>query len=493
MFRKAFPILLAMIISYSLILTGCAPTSIPTEEPAEPTEAPPDPTVAPPEPTSTSLDPTEVPPEPGSTEEPEPTEPPAPAGPDPSGQYIEFWHPWGYGIQHETMQAIIEEFNDNNEWLIHIEAVDMGGYSDIEDAIIDTSQSGDLPNLVVAYSSSLANWMQMDIMVDMDDFIYSQEYGLAEDEIADFFETAFLGAVLKNGTRVGFPLSQSINVIYYNSTWAKELGFDSAPTSTGELYEQACVATAANAADDNPDNDGTGGLVMYTGSSNVASWIFSFGGDIILEDSSAYDFTTPESESVAAFLKEIWDDGCAFMTQGYPHPEFASRKALFIMNSSVGIPYQLSAFEAEGAFSADEWIFIPFVGAEGGESVNAFSQTIGLVNTTPEKNLAAWLFLKYLSDPETQAKWISGSAYYPTRKSVSMVLSDYAAANPQWETGLELLAVGHAEPAMASWATVRREVQNTFSAILQGDHDQIVPLLEELDAIAAEAVVMLDQ
>jgi ABC-type glycerol-3-phosphate transport system substrate-binding protein len=492
MIRKELPILLAIIIAVPLIVSGCAPTTSPTEEPPEPTATRLEPTQVESEPTNSPIESTETLPVTEPTTEPEPTDPPAPVGPDPSGQYIEFWHPWGYGIQYDTMQAIIEEFNNNNEWFIHIEAINIGSYSDIEEAINEGIQSGDLPNLVVAYSSSLADWLQKDIMVDMDALVYNQQHGLTQEEIADFFKTAYLGPVLQNGIRVGFPISQSVNVIYYNSTWAKELGFDFAPKSINEFKDQACAATAANAGDDNPDNDGTGGLVMYTGSSNVVSWIFSFGGDIVSDDGSGYDFTTPETEAVAVFLKEIWDDGCALMTQGYPHPEFATRRALFIMNSSVGIPYQLSAFEADDAFVADEWIFIPFVGPEGGEAVNAFSQTIGILNSTPEKNLAAWLFLKHLSSPETQATWINGSAYYPSRKSVTALLTDYAAANPQWKTGLELLSVGRSEPARTSWATVRREVQNTFSAVLQGDYDQIVPLLEELDAIAAEAVAELD-
>lgn len=413
--------------------------------------------------------------------------------PDPSGQNLVFWHLWGYGIQYETIQSIVEEFNTNNDWLINVEAIDIGRYSDIEDAMNDAIRSGDLPNLLVAYSSSLANWLQMDVLVNLNDFIYNQDYGLEDEEIADFFGSAFYGPILEDGTRVGFPLSQSEYVIYYNSTWAKELGFESAPTSTAEFKEQACAAHTANAVDDDPDNDGTGGLVMYTGSSNVISWIFAFGGDIISEDGSGYDFTTPEIEGVATFLKELWDEGCALMTDSYPHPEFATRRALFIMNSSVGIPYQLSAFDDEDAYKDDEWVFIPFVGPEGGQAVNALAQTIGLVNTTPEQNMAAWLFLKYLASPVVQAKWITGSAYYPTKQSVTPLLVDYAAQNPQWDTGLLLLNVGQTEPARASWANVRQEVYNTFSAILQGDPDQIVPLLEELDAIAAEAVAELDQ
>jgi ABC-type glycerol-3-phosphate transport system substrate-binding protein len=163
------------------------------------------------------------------------------------------------------------------------------------------------------------------------------------------------------------------------------------------------------------------------------------------------------------------------------------------MNTSVGIPYQLDAFEAEDAFADDEWIFLPFVGPDGGEAVNAFLQTIGLVNNNPEQNFAAWLFLKHLSDPIIQAKWINGSAYYPTKMSVNQLLADYTAQNHQWKTGYHLLGVGQTEPARASWTKVRGDVYNIFSAILQSDPDQIAPLLEELDAIAAEAVAELDQ
>jgi multiple sugar transport system substrate-binding protein/sn-glycerol 3-phosphate transport system substrate-binding protein len=391
------------------------------------------------------------------------------------------------------MTAIVAEFNATNEWGITVEALDQGRYSDVEDAMNVGIQSGDLPNLVVAYSNALANWWQVDVLADLDEYLYDPVYGLTEEEVADFFDAAYMGPVMDDGTRVGFPLSLSGNVMYCNDTWAKELGFGSAPTTAAEFKEQVCAASAANNADDNPDNDSTGGLVMYVGASNVASWIYAFGDDMMADDGSGYEFNTPEIQAVAAFLKDLWDEGCAFETESYPNPEFATRKALFTMSSTVGIPYQLSAFEAEEAFADDEWVFVPFIGAEGGEAVNAFSQSIGLVNITPEQNMAAWLFLKYMSNPETQATWILGSAYYPTRQSVPPMLTDYAAANPQWDTGLLLLKVGQAEPARSSWATVRREVQNTFSAILQSDPDQIVHLLEELDAIAAEAVAELDQ
>ena len=156
MLRKTFPIILAVAITTSLILAGCSPTATQQpEEPAAPTEAPAEPTEAPAEPTDAPAEPTEAP--------PEPTEPPPPAGPDPSGQTVVFWMVWGTDTPFEALTAIVDEFNATNEWGITVEALHQGQYSDVEDAMNVGIQSGDLPNLVVAYSNALANWYQIDV------------------------------------------------------------------------------------------------------------------------------------------------------------------------------------------------------------------------------------------------------------------------------------------------------------------------------------------
>jgi len=120
--------------------------------------------------------------------------------------------------------------------------------------------------------------------------------------------------------------------------------------------------------------------------------------------------------------------------------------------------------------------------------VDAFGQMVAVVNSTPEKKVAAWLFLKHFTLPETQATWINYSAYYPVRKSTSDLVEDYAEANPKWETGLQLLEVGRSEPALASWGSVRRAVGDAFDVILQSEADEIPSILEELDQTAEELV-----
>ena len=465
MIKNLFKVILPVTVILSMLLVACGPTATP-----EPTEVP----VVPTE------EPTEV-----VTEVPTPSV-------DPTGQTIAFWHVWGTGLPNETMLAIVDAFNASNEWGITVEAIDQGKYSNLEDAFNAAVQTGELPDLVTGYTNAMANWYAVDAVVDLTPLVTDSFFGLSAEDWAAFYEGAITGGKAPDGTFFAFPISQSANVIFYNSQWAQELGFANPPTNYAEFKEQACAAKAANTADENPDNDGTGGLVLYTGASNVASFVFANGGDMLTEDKSGYDFADETVSDVAVFFKDLWDSGCAYPTESYPNPEFATRKALFTISSSAGLPYQVAAFEAEGAIK-DEWTLMPFPGKDGGQSVDLFGQYVAIGNTNPERMMATWVFLKYLTSPEVQAQWIEGSAYYPTRSDTLPYLEEYQAANPLWGYGLTFLEYGKAEPAWPSWTSVRRSVGDTFAAILQGTLDDIPGLLDALNVTAAEAVAETEE
>jgi multiple sugar transport system substrate-binding protein/sn-glycerol 3-phosphate transport system substrate-binding protein len=460
MLSKQFRTIFMLAAVLSLVLAACGPTATPTQAPPAPTSAP-APTAAP-------------------TEAPKPSV-------DPTGQTINFWHVWGTGLPNETMLAIVDDFNASNEWGITVNAVDQGKYNDLEDAFNAAIQSGDLPDLVTGYTNAMANWYAVDSIVDLMPYVNDPFFGFSPDELAAYYKGSLDGGKAPDGSLFAFPISQSENVLYYNSGWAKELGFDKPPSNYAEFKDQACAATKANTDDSNPDNDGTGGLVLYAGASNVASFVFANGGDMLNAAGDGYDFTDQTVVDTADFLKDLWDSKCAFSTESYPNPEFASRKALFTMSSTAGLPYQIAAFDAEGAIK-DDWTIIPFPGKDGGESVDLFGQYVGIANTNPERMMATWIFIKYLTSPEVQAKWIEGSAYYPVRSDALPLLDAYGAENPIWAIGPSFLQYGKAEPAWASWTTVRRDVGDTFNAILQGTPDQIPAMLADLNVKAQAAI-----
>ena len=485
MYKNIFKMAIPIAMVFSLLLAACGPAAttapVVTEAPAVATTAP---TAVPTEAPKATEAPTEAP-------TMAPTEAPKPAA-DPTGQTISFWHVWGTGLPNETMLAIVDDFNATNDWGITVEAFDQGSYSNLEDAFNAAVQSGDLPDIVTGYTNAMSNWYAVDAVVDLTPYVNDPALGLSEDDWSAFYAGAINGGKAPDGKFFAFPISQSANVIFYNSQWAQELGFDSAPTNYEEFKAQACAATEANNTDDNPDNDGTGGLVLYASASNVASFVFANGGDMLNADKSGYDFTDQTVVDVADFFKDIWDSGCAYPTESYPNPEFATRRALFTVSSTAGLPYQVAAFDAEGAIK-DDWTLIPFPGKDGGQAVNLFGQYVAMGNTNPERMMAAWVFLKYLSSPEVQAKWIEGSAYYPTRTDTLQYLDAYSQDNPIWSYGLSFLDIGKAEPAWPSWTSVRRSVGDTFNAILQGAPGDIPSLLDDLNSTAAEAIIETQQ
>jgi len=271
---------------------------------------------------------------------------------DLQGVTITFWHVWSRGTG-EELQKMVDEFNATNEWGITVEAVNQQGYGQMFDKMNAAINSGDLPNLVVGYNNQMLAWDDAGgVIADMTPYVDDPVYGLSKEEQADFYPT-FWNQDVVDGKRLGFPVMRSAQVMFYNETWAKELGFDAPPKTVDEFKAQACAAAEANNNDDNPDNDGTGGYILHAGASVIANWIWAFGGDIT-DDSGKYTFDTPEAQAAVEYLKDLYDSGCAWSgVNKYPNPEFATRQALFTTSSIAGLPYQQKAMEKNN--STDEW------------------------------------------------------------------------------------------------------------------------------------------
>jgi multiple sugar transport system substrate-binding protein/sn-glycerol 3-phosphate transport system substrate-binding protein len=104
---------------------------------------------------------------------------------------------------------------------------------------------------------------------------------------------------------------------------------------------------------------------------------------------------------------------------------------------------------------------------------------VSIPKTTPEEELAAWLFVKYYTSPEVQAKWAEVSQYFPVRASVAQEMSDYFAANPAYQTAFDLLKFGKFEPPTPGYDFVRDMAEQAMAAIADGADVQ--PTLDQLN------------
>lgn len=389
------------------------------------------------------------------------------AGVDVRGTTFVWWHQHS-GTREEKLDAIVQDFNETNECGITVEAQNQGGYNDIRDKVNASAASGESPAaLIVGYQNDQAFYQLNDILVDFDTLINDPHWGLSEEEKADFF-ASFMDQGIHasfDNQRLGFPPNRSMEVLYYNQTWLEELGFEGPPTTPDEFKEMACAAAEAN-------GDGTGGYILRDDASAVASWTLAFGGDILNEDGTSYVYDSQATIDAMNLLKEMLDEGCAyFFTEGFPNPEFAARRAIFTQGSSSGIPFyanDINTVAEEEGREPDNWgvAAIPHTTADPVQ--NLYGADVMITVTSPEEELAAWIFTKWFTSPEIQARWVEASNYFPTRAGTEEFLGDYVSENPQWGAALALLPFGGYEPQLISYQAVRDAAETAFNEIMQG-------------------------
>lgn len=411
---------------------------------------------------------------------------------DPSGQTITFWH------QHtqerdEELQKIVADFNASNEYGITVEAEYQGGYGDIFTKMLPLLGTSDTPNLVVAYQNQAATYALADGVLDLNPLVNSAKWGYSEEELADFFPGFINSDVFPSfdNKRLGFPPNRSMEVMYYNADWLKELrdagaiSFDGPPSTPDEFREAAC------AAPQNPysqaTSEGAIGYELSIDASRFASWTFAFGGNIYDYEADRFTYDSPAAAEAMTFLQGLFADGCAqVVTEAYgDQTDFGAGRALFTVGSSSGLPFYRQAVDEGATF---DWSVAAIPHTTPDPVMNIYGASVSIpTGHSAEANLATWLFIKYYTSPEIQARWARASQYFPVRQSVAEGLSDYFAEDPAYETAFELLPYGIAEPPVPGYDFVRDAVEQEMAAIADG-----ADVASTLDALNQEANLILD-
>lgn len=443
-----------------LVLTACVPATLPASQ--EPSPSTPSRT---PSPTLTST--------------PQPT-----LGIDPAslaGTRLQVWHAFAGGAA-VTFNNQVALFNSANEWDLTVETQGFGDYLSLSAAVLAGMESGELPQAVAALPEQILSWNDADQVVALSPYTNDPQYGLepgAEADIPPIFWTID-GA----GTRLGLPAQRSTRLLLYNLTWARELGLSSPPATPDEFRQQACAANAAFKADTDVANDGYGGWVVDTHWQTIYTWLLAFGGGVIEDD--AYQFTSETNLSAVEFLKGLYDSNCAWLSTGdVPYEAFAGRRALFITVDLGEFPAVALALANAG--SADEWTAIPFPGLSEPVTV-AYGPSYSILASTPEQQLAAWLFFRWILSPENQAAWVESTGLLPLRSSVLELVGPYRAASPQWAAAQALALTAQGTPPRASWGRVRYMLADglDFIYLTNVSVAQIPAVLEEVEAMAGE-------
>lgn len=430
----------ALLVIISLAACAPAATTVAPTNPPPPTTAP---TTAVPQ--APTIPPTMA-----------PTTPPTVAPTSTTGPAVEiaFWHGQSTA-QQKALNALVDEFNASQSG-IHVTATFQGTYSDLYKKATSAIAAGTPPDMTIAYQNDVSNYIKSDAVVPLDDLIADPQVGFTADDLKDVFPS-FIDHYPQYGGKVySIAFMRSMEVMFYNADMLKAAGFDN-PPATWDDFMKVCSAVSKP-----PDQYC---YEMNTDASRFATWVFSRGGTMLSADGTAVAFNGQEGLDTLQFISDMFAKKYAIVIAKafQDQTDFSLGKIAFAFGSSAGLPFYKTAIDQ--AAKVKNWAIAPSPHTTSAPVVDLYGPSVTIFKTTPEKEKAAFTFLKWLMGNTPNAEWIKATSYFPARASTKAALADFITANPLYGNAYSWLQYGKTEPTTAAWNPIRGFIADAMTAV----------------------------
>lgn len=315
------------------------------------------------------------------------------------------------GDQAKLIQAMVDEYNSTNTAKNKVTATFAGNYGQTMDKVQTLIKGGQAPDVAVLLSTDLFSLLDQSEVIALDDYINADKDG--KEYIGDFWP-AFMENSQTGGKTYGIPFQRSAVVMYYNKDMFAKAGFDHAPKDWQELVKMGKALTQKGA-------DGKVSVWGYeVPTKGLTYWElqpeFLQNGKNVTDETGAQVFYNDPKvvDALQTFIN--WGEKDGFMPakslvdwMAAPS-DFQGGKAAMIMHSTgsyVGIKGKANFKVGVAALPAGP---AGFGSPTGGGNLYVFK-------TTPERQKAAWDFVRFMTTTDRAAKWSIDTGYIAARKS----------------------------------------------------------------------------
>ena len=294
-----------------------------------------------------------------------------------------------------------------------------------------------------------------------------------------YFEGARNTAIVDD-TAFGVPWYVETRVLYYRTDIAKKAGIDGPPESWDDLKAMAQAMKQKGGA--------KWGIGIQPG--GVGAWqtflpfFWQNGGEILSEDGQ-FQLDSPEMVEALEYYKSFIDEGLA---QG-SWPEGFDVTPAFVQGTHPMFfsgPWHMSLIEdAGGAKLEGKWDVAPMPEEDAGTSFVGGSDLV--VFRGSDNKEAAWEFVRWLSDPATQAKWYGMVSALPSVQS-AWEEGDLASDENLGVFGDQLEDAKH-PPPIPKWEEIAAEIDGEIEKVTAGKatpEEAAKSMQEKAEAIGAE-------
>ncbi|WP_281889809.1 ABC transporter substrate-binding protein [Paenibacillus sp. YYML68] len=395
---------------------------------------------------------------------------------------IDYWHIQAT-IYGEAIKDIVTEFNKEYEGKIVVKEVFQGTYDDLNKKIRAALQGGGLPAVAMAYESDTLEYMKANKIVALDSFINDPKYGLKEEELKDIMPGVLDRQRISQyeGKTMSWIHGNSSMGMYYNMDLLKQAGFDKPAKTWAEFEKQALAIT---------EKTGVPALVMTNGKNGgtFRTWLRTYGVDPIAKDLSKVNFDNPEAVQLATIIKNLVDKKAILLAEN-TEQEFTNGRAAMEIGTTARTSTKLDLIK-------DKFKWGMTIIPQGKEGSKPITELYGgnqvIFKSTPEKELAAWVFMKYFGQPKAQSIYAAKTGYFPatiSSQDTELLKKNYA-DNPQKKQAF-LEVFPHAQIDVSTAA--RRPIEDAVSAGLEAIISGKMPVADAMKKAQADATKALKE
>ncbi len=380
---------------------------------------------------------------------------------------LEFYFPVGVNA---PAVATIEELTA--EWAAQnpehtVKAVYAGNYEETTTKALTAAQAGEPPQVAVLLAIDIFTLVEEDVVVPISDLVSTPE----EEEWLNSFYDGFMRDARFEGKTYAIPFQRSTPVYYYNRDAFRAAGLDpdSPPTTWDEMVE---IGRQLTVRDANGNVTQWGTRIPNLGL--AGAWLFGglviSKGDVLSTDSGTEArINTPAAIASLEFLKRLAEEEVMApggISWGDTPKAFLEGQAASIWTSTGNLAFINENAEFDWGVG-----FLP--GGDGPGAPVGGGNFYIFKDTTDEEREAAIDFVKFMSSPESAARWSIATGYVAPRPDAweMPVMQDYAAALPQALVALEQLPYANREFATFQRAKVTQYLVEAIESVVTGDAD----------------------
>ena len=395
---------------------------------------------------------------------------------------IVMWHSMPRASE-ETLQKLTDQFNAS-QGDVRVKLLNTTSYNDTFTKYRAGLSGGELPDVVQIQDTSLQGMIDSQSVVPIGACVKADKYDTSDiiPRAIDYWTVA--------DTLYGMPFNVSNPVLYYNRTAFQKAGLD--PDNPPKTLDE--VRAAAQALVDTRTTKF--GYSIKLDPWYLEHWLAKAGKPYVNNGNgrdkraSAVAFDTKSGREIFSWLDAMVDDQLALNT-GPPENNFDNLLAIGAGNAAMTIDTSgnlgsILQVLGSGQFPGVDIGVAPMPGPTGKGGVLVGGAALYIPKaSSPEKQAAAWKFIKYLLEPASQAQWSVGTGYVPLRteslddpalQAVWEQTPEFRVAYDQLLTGVNNVAT--AGPVIGPYAEVRETVVNALTRMLTQGADPKASLTE---------------